>query len=432
MCDKKENRGREIEDLVEDVCKIMFLSDFTVRNPKYKKTGGREKEAADFLVPFCDHLIAFQVKSKTEIKSATDKDEKDFERINSKTEEGIAQLNTIKKALSANIILELKNSLGIDIPFDNKSVKKLIGIVIIDLIGEEIYPPKERTEIFNGFVYHKEIPVHIFLRNNFDLIATEIDTLPDFIEYLNKREILYSKQQLGTLTSELDFLAVYKTRHDLINGCLEGKCDFLVIEKGIWKQYIDTHRRKIEERNYLNKPSYFVDHIINTIHSAINYIPNIKLPPIRKDLYPGTTKNYWETIVELSKLTRLERRTVGKSFLDRIKTADRTGYAQALLKLDEESALLLISTNRNRQQKTNALYNLSAIAYCHLGLKRVVGIATQPLSAKKRSYDTIVLRNVTFENHDELAERFKTSFKKPMQHFDITEYEEIDKPNEPL
>ncbi len=431
MCDKKENRGREIEDLVEAVCKIMFLSDFTVRSPKYEKTRGREKEAADFLVPFCNHLIAFQVKSKTEIKSAADKDEKDFKRINSKIKEGIVQLNTIKKALSANRILELKNSLGIDIPFDRESVKKLIGVVIIDLVGEEVYPPKDRTEIFNGFVCHKDIPVHIFLRNNFDLIATEIDTLPDFIEYLNKREILYSKQQLGTLTSELDFLAIYKLNPELIEKCLEGKCDILVIEGGTWEQYNDKHRSNIEERNYLNQPSYFVDEIISTIHSAINYVPNIKLPPIKKDLYPGTTKNYWGTIVELSKLTRLERRTIGKTFLERIKTADSKGFAKALLKLNDESAILLISTNRNRQQRTNALYNLSAIAYCHLGLKRVVGIATQPLSAKNRSYDTIVLRNAKFENHDELAERFKTSFK-GYREVDITEYGEIDKPNEPL
>jgi hypothetical protein len=399
-----------------------------VRNKKEKKTRRREKEAADFLVPFYDHLIAFQVKSKTEIKSAIEKDEKDFERINSKIEEGIVQLNTIKKALNANHILELKNSLGIDIPFDSESVKKLIGVVIIDLIGEEIYPPEDRTEIFNGFVYHKEIPVHIFLRNNFDLIATEIDTLPDFIEYLNKREILYSRQQLGTLTSELDFLAIYKLNPELIEKCLEGKCDILVIEDGTWEQYNDKHRSKIEERNYLNQPSYFIDHIISTIHSAINYIPNIKLPPMKKDLYPGTTKNYWMTIVELSKLTRLNRRSVGKTFLERIKTADSTGYAKALLKLDEESALLLISTNRNRQQRTNALYNLSAIAYCHLGIKRIIGIATETLSSKNRSYDTIVLNNVKVKNHDELAERFETSFK-GYQEVEITEYEEIDNPN---
>ena len=117
MHNKKKNRGREIEDLVESVCKTMFLSDFTVSNPKYEKTGGREKEAADFLVPSCDHLIAFQVKSKTEIKSAADKEEKDFNRINSKIEEGIGQLNSIKKALNGNHILELKNSLLLIIQF---------------------------------------------------------------------------------------------------------------------------------------------------------------------------------------------------------------------------------------------------------------------------------------------------------------------------
>jgi hypothetical protein len=44
--------GFEVEDLVEIICNKMFFSDFVVRNPKYKKESGLEKEAADLLVPY--------------------------------------------------------------------------------------------------------------------------------------------------------------------------------------------------------------------------------------------------------------------------------------------------------------------------------------------------------------------------------------------
>jgi len=84
----KSDRGEEAEDLVEQICHKMFLADFTVRNPKFLK-GVSEKEAADFLVPFGTHLLAFQVKSKTEMKSALEKDEKDFKRIEGKISEGL-------------------------------------------------------------------------------------------------------------------------------------------------------------------------------------------------------------------------------------------------------------------------------------------------------------------------------------------------------
>lgn len=417
----KPNKGKETEDLVESVCKIMFLSDFTIRSPKYKKASGLQKEAADFLVPFAQHLLAFQVKSKSEIKSWPEKDEKDFNRINAIIEKGIGQLNTIKRALKAGHLLEMRNSRGINIPFDSKSRIKLIGIVIVDLIGEEHFRPEERTGVFNGFTYHQEIPVHVFLRADFDLIATEIDTLPDFIEFLDRRETLFSKQQLGPLTAELDFLAIYKTRPALISDCLEGKCDLLIIEGGIWDRYIVTHRKNIIERTYLNRPSYLVDSIITTIHSSIDYVPNIKYPSHKKAHALGTVENYWGVIVELSKLTRLQRRSVGEKLLEKMKKADSTGHGHALLMLDEKSALFILSSDKDRQQRFNGLYNLSAIAYCGLGLKKIVGIATEPLSVKYRSYDGIVLDDVKFENHDEFAESFKTSFGAP-EPFKITEY----------
>jgi hypothetical protein len=109
MTEKIPRTGYEVEDLVEETCRIIYLSDFVVRNPKYKKQSGQAKEAADFLVPFDETLLAFQVKSKKEIKSTLEKSKIDFQRINKKIEEGTNQLKTIKRALNANHIVELTN-----------------------------------------------------------------------------------------------------------------------------------------------------------------------------------------------------------------------------------------------------------------------------------------------------------------------------------
>jgi len=56
------------------------------------------------------------------------------------------------------------------------------------------------------------------------------------------------------------------------------------------------------------------------------------------------------------------------------------------------------------------MYNFAAVAYCGLGLKKLIAIATEPLSVKLRSYDVVVLDDVRFENHEELASKLTEKF----------------------
>ena len=321
----KPKTGYEVEDLVEEICKIIYMSDFVVRSPKYKKQSGKAKEAADFLVPFDNSLLASQVKSKKEIKSALEKSEIDFQRIVTKIKEGINQLNTIKRALKTNHILELTNAAGIKTPFNKDSFEKIIGIVIIDLIGEEEFPYGERTNILNGFTTKFDIPIHIFMRDHFQKISTEIDTLPDFIDYIEKRRILYERGALTPFTNELDLLAIFKTRTQLIDDCLDGKCDMLVITEGIWEAYKKNHKNAIEERNIANSPSYLIDYIIADLRSSLGYKPNIKLPVKRNIAEQGSIDQYWLSITELRKLPRVIRRGTGKVFFEKMKKAQDTG-----------------------------------------------------------------------------------------------------------
>lgn len=421
MATKIPETGYDVEDLVEETCKIIYLSDFVVRNPKYKKQSGKAKEAADFLVPFDNTLLAFQVKSKKEIKSALAKNEVDFQRINATIEQGINQLNTIKRALNANHLFELKNAAGIKIPFSKEKYNKIIGIVIIDLIGEERFPYGERTEILNGFLQKFEIPIHIFMRDDFREISTEIDTLPDFINYVEKRRLLYEKRALTPVTNELDFLAIFKTAPKLIDDCLNGECDLLVITEGTWNSYKEKHKAAIEERNIANNPSYIIDYIIADLRSAIGYKPNIKSPAKRNDVEQGSIEQYWISITELSKLPRIIRRGLGQVLIKKMRKAQETGHGHSLIKYDEDSAFVVLSTAKNRQQRANEIYNLCAAAYCGLSVKKVIGVATEPFDAKERSFDVVILDDVRFINDDELRESFKNNFI-ATSHLEIKEY----------
>jgi len=87
-------KWQDVEDLVEIICTKMFFSDFVVRNPKFTKNGGVEKEAADLLVPFGKYLLTFQIKSKLEKKKASEKSDVDFNRITKIVGEAANQIKT--------------------------------------------------------------------------------------------------------------------------------------------------------------------------------------------------------------------------------------------------------------------------------------------------------------------------------------------------
>jgi len=266
----KENKGDEREDLVEEICTRMFFSDFTVRKPKFKKKNKKEGEAADLLIPFGEILLVIQVKSKSVLKRSSKKTSVDFQRINQTVEEGIEQLKTIKRALAHEWLTELKTVRGYSIPFTCKQFKKLVGIVILDLIGEEVFPEDERTEISKGFLYQSDMPVHIFMRSDFETISSEIDTLPDFIEYLGMREIIYSRESFWFPLHELDFLVLYKTKPEVVLKAIANNTQIFIADD-LWRHYQDKLSSIIRKRNYLSQPSYLIDIAIDELHKSVGF-----------------------------------------------------------------------------------------------------------------------------------------------------------------
>jgi hypothetical protein len=416
----KVNRGQEAEDLVEAICHKMFLADFTVRSPKFLKTG-RQKEAADFLVPFRKTLLAFQVKSKTETKSALEKDENDFKRIERKIFAGIDQLKTTKRALKAGRLKTVKNGAGVVLPFEGDKNTNLIGVVILELFGEDRYGESEQTAIYNGYTFHNDIPAHIFTRQVFETISTEIDTIPDLVSYLTARQYFYDKGLLSRATHELDFLTLYKTQPDVITKCLRGEIGLIVITDDLWKGYRTQHVDSIKNRDYRNRPSLLIDEVIKWLHTSIGYDPGSGDSVGGSEHSQGSVQDYYETIFELSCIPRLPRRIIGEKFLEKLIKADKVGHGHSVIQISSDTAVVVLATDRPRKERRQGMYNFSAVAYCGLGLKKIISIATEPLSVPERSYDVMVLTNVRFDNHDELASKLNEMFG-PLKHGSVTEY----------
>ena len=64
---------------------------------------------------------------------------------------------------------------------------------------------------------------------------------------------------------------------------------------------------------------------------------------------------------------------------------------------------MMASDETDRQRRTQLLFKVAAIAYCHLKATKVLALITEPLNAPLRSYDCLMLKGVQFHNAAELS-----------------------------
>lgn len=414
--------GNEVEDLVEAICTKMFFSDFVVRNPTYRRKDGLEKEAADLLVPFKNYLLVFQVKSKIEQKKLSEKTEIEFKRIARIANEAVDQLKTIRRVIDNEWLEKISTVKGFDITFDSSVYAKVIGVVIIDLIGEEQFSKEERTEFISSYLYKYGMPIHILMRSEFDALSTELDTLPDYIGFLDKRQQMLDNNLMLLPVSLLDFLALYKMDPDLVNRALDHNTN-LLIEDVMWESYQHDFSKDIARRNELNKPSYLIDAIVDFLHTSVGYNIPFSITKERGFSSQGTIDSYLTIAMELASLPRLERRILGERLLRCMERAENQEQSFSMtMNADDSTAHLVLSMSGKRSKRQSRLYHLCAMAYCYLNLKQIIGVATEPLTTKFRSFDAIGFRNCKFENHEELAKLAKNFFSAPYNP-DITEYQ---------
>ncbi len=409
-----DNKGKDVEDLVEKICTKMFFSDFTVRSKKFKNASKQEKEVADILIPFGDVLLAVQVKTRKDKKPSSEKRKIDLARIDNRIEEAVDQFKTLKRALANFRFNEVETTRGYKIPFDGR-FKKIMGIVVFDLVGEDISQPDEDITIINGFEARYDIPIHIFKRNEFEIISTEIDTLPDFIQYIETREILFSKKLFAIPPLELSLLALYKTKSEDLQFAIESNSQFIV-DDGYWEWYEKDCKELIQNRNSYNRPSYLIDDVINWLHSSVGFDPSkygINLDPFGffGEESQGTIQAYLAVTTELAKTSRLTRRKLGEKFFECVERASKNGLAYSLI-IDQEnnSGIVILASEKDRTERSKILYSVSVAGYCLQNLTKIIGFATEPLGISMRSYDVIFLSGVDFENKAEAIENAEKLF----------------------
>ena len=307
--------GVQGEEAVNRLAYHTYLKYWCYPNPR--DITGDGKELCDLLIIFKSHLIIISVKNYSFGGN--------YERyFKSTLKKAISQLQGAERKLlnnSRKIVFNHPDTGYFElVPENYDSVHR----IIVNINTEPLFHPGGLSTKSDNFA-------HIFNWQSFFEIVTELDTIPEFIEYLKEREIVFkSKEFIMMLGDEDDWdvktnksfmeynasLVEEKKRFVLFSGSeLDLLADYFFNQRkfnenfysieykgatfnfdGNWDEYLSRKQVKLKKEE--DKVSYFLDEFVKREVLYRNHPQNIKIA------------------TELLSLSRFERRIFGKNFFE--------------------------------------------------------------------------------------------------------------------
>ena len=374
----EDNHGRESERLTHAIASIRFLADFSFPNPTYKKAG-LPREFADLLVTVGDTLLVFQIKSHL----SRPQSKYDEDRAHRKILNAFRQFRVMIEATSDQGLKSIRNTRGLDVPFNLKCFDKIFLIVVLHYIQEDDAPPKSFRSI--GF---NEVSMPISLRafeaNDFFFLAHQLDTVPDFTTFLYLLHALelWHPEALGmNLADLLAFLHLYRSEMlDLIdNGAVPAH-----LRPGVFEDF------RPRAKQFEFPESYMIDAILEQLHTGVG--SNAMLDePLRGLRVPfNSVEAYWHTPNALASSCRAERQEIGELLIQKRKAAVEGGHAYGAVWIENrKEAVIVHSSCSSRRDRMREMGGLALALHAKHDLKSVLVIGAPP--------------GEHFDNHDVLS-----------------------------
>lgn len=309
-----KEKGDIGEQFVNDVICNSFMEYWCYPSPRDEK--GDKKEICDLLVLFENIVLIISVKNY-EFKENHD-------RYFRKTiDKAVKQIYGAERKLFFNQReIYIKHPKKEVEKFNNGNFDKIFRIIVNLGENSKFYPFNRETP--------NEKFITIFDKEAFQAILQELDTIPDFIEYLTKREELFINKNVVVLPSrENDFsvkdgLQLYHyinnnlnlikksivllsgTEHDLLAHYLKNKRSFpdslnsteynwaYMALDGSWETFISDAR--VIQKKESDKQSYFIDDLV------------------KREILSTESSTFEELAKELLSFDRLTRRLISISF----------------------------------------------------------------------------------------------------------------------
>ena len=346
-------KGKKAEEFVHELAKKSFLEDWCYCNPKLPNG----KEICDLLIIYDEIAIIWQIK---DIKL---NDNGKYKK--SEIDKNLRQINGAKRSLfELKIPIELENPRRGKELFNPKQIKTVYLISALLGDGEDFF---SFVENINNHI------IHTFTRIFTEIVLGELDTIKDFINYLEEKEdLITADNEIIISGGEEELLAYYLMNEHNFEKI--KKVNMIIIEDDLWEDYIN--RPECIAKKKEDEISYGWDEIINRAH---------------------TCGGEYELIArELARPSRFERRCLGKAFYEAHVIAHNQkekNTFRRVIKIGDATYCFLFMDDIEPRKNRKLL--LSSICYVARGLyqnnTKVIGIATEMKSHRQCSYDFSLL-----------------------------------------
>ncbi|GGH14754.1 hypothetical protein FAZ19_07200 [Sphingobacterium alkalisoli] len=244
---ENKSKGDVGEDYVNQLAFRSYLKYWCYPNPK--DITGDNKEICDLLIAFRDTLILISVKNHSF--------DGNYERYKKKViQKSTKQLNGAERKLfKSNRDVYVKHPDREAELFDPKKYSKVYKLTIN--VGEQFeHYELSDSESSKGFI-------SILNKETFEAIINELDTIKDFVEYLDEREkLLFSDRTVLIKCTERDLLAVFLTNgREFPNDYTSSQYKEITLSlEGAWESYDKSNPALTKRR--ANKASYYIDNLV--------------------------------------------------------------------------------------------------------------------------------------------------------------------------
>lgn len=348
------------EKFVYNLCKKTFLSLWSFPNPLGKK----DKELCDVLIVCEPDIIIFSVK-EINIKTSSNQ-ETDINRwIERAIDSSVKQIYGAERFIKQSSKIKLKDrSTEIKIP---KDINWNIHRIAVSFGRGERFPLKY-GDLGKGFV-------HVFDERSVQIILHELDTIKDFIKYLDSKESFIKSKASPISFGEEDILGYYLTN----NFSFPQNADFVIFHDDIYKGLSKDPRYQEIRKEF--KVSYTWDNLIERLIKDYD----------NDCLVNKVSRNDLElTIRQMAREDRNSRKKLSEQFLEFIGVHEPPkAKARLINSLDSSKVvyLFLLGDYNKRDMRYKELRMRSFIARSLFDCDTIIGIATEKYNPKGYSLD---------------------------------------------
>jgi len=359
-------KGNIGEQFVNEIAFNTFIKYWCYPNPRDED--GDKKEICDLLIIFRGIAIIISVKNY-EFKE-------NYARYFRQTiDKAVKQIYGAERKLFNSNDIYIKHPEKAKERFPKEVIVKVFRIIVNLGEGVKFYPFNRKTK--------NDKFISIVDKESFYTIINELDTLPDFIHYLEKREELFSDKSVTILPGEeYDFLGetsiqffehvnenfkpdkqqsiiISGTEHDLLAHYLEHNRSFskqidskkyngmLLQIDGDWENYLSL--KEVQLKKQRDKNSYFIDELV------------------KREILSDIKPNSEEIAKELLSFNRFNRRMISNNFMqfyDIYKENRGLNFARRYGDFDGTGIVFAFYTPEMENDMVNFLLELAIDSFC--------------------------------------------------------------------